>query len=490
MKIKNFVKIDNASNVEEDDGIVKFKTPLAITDNSTQWNNTHYDIDSLRIDEYDGIVTQDHGTKIEDVIGKVINLKKSGNKVLIDAIKFAVKENPAAVLAKNLLKSGFVTGFSIETIGGDPDETNTWRNHSLCGLSLVAHPNNKNAYATVANSIKECKENGFKAEDVIKSIYFFDDVLYNKNINNRKENMKIINWNPWHDEKGLFTDGAGSAFGGTVQPIGDFNQSTDSGIIKSIEATYHLGGDNRSSYGKLILDGVTTKTGITGRRVAEEVQAVSKSITPEVAQTVDCVTRRAYDMKNKDAYYSGANKATKQLETSINSLVDKASKGELTPQDKQGTKDIENMTSRKGSYLEQVKPLMKQIRAMDNTMKYVKENVKGRDLSSDIEKGSFQNYNFYTRGNNSFSNPNYKNVNSDIKKINDGDVFTREEKRNESETQVAYYTQKDKYSVEAGKVSFKDGKTSYIALDVNKYGSDRAGQAAVKAGLEDALKNL
>ena len=73
---------------------------------------------------------------------------------------------------------------------------------------------------------------------------------------------------------------------------------------------------------------------------------------------------------------------------------------------------------------------------------------------------------------------------------NDGDVFTKEEKRNESETQVAYYTQKDKYSVEAGKVSFKDGKTSYITLDVNKYGSDRAGQAAVKAGLEDALKNL
>ena len=186
MKIKNFVKIDNASSVEEDDGIVRFKTPLAITDNSTQWNNTHYDIDSLRIDEYDGIVTQDQGTKSEDVIGKVINLKKSGNKVLIDAIKFAVKENPAAVLAKNLLKGGFVTGFSIETIGGDPDETNTWRNHSLCGLSLVAHPNNKNAYATVVNSIEECKENGFKAEDVIKSIYFFDDVLYNKNINNRK----------------------------------------------------------------------------------------------------------------------------------------------------------------------------------------------------------------------------------------------------------------------------------------------------------------
>jgi len=75
------------------------------------------------------------------------------------------------------------------------------------------------------------------------------------------------------------------------------------------------------------------------------------------------------------------------------------------------------------------------------------------DLSSDIEKGSFQNYNFYSRGNNSFSNPNYKNVNSDIKKINDGDVFTKEEKRNESETQSCAIGLKPLLSSKQGRLS-------------------------------------
>ena len=191
MHIKNFIKIDNASSVEEDDGIIRFKEPLKITDNSTQWNNTSYDIDSLRIDEYDGIVTQDHGNKIEDVIGKVINLKKGKDFVSIDAIKFAVKENPIAVLAKNLLKSGFVTGFSIETIGQEPDNENVWRNHSLCGLSIVAHPNNKHAYATVMNSIKECNNKGLDSNKIINFLSLEDDVVEEKSDN--KLEVKVEN---------------------------------------------------------------------------------------------------------------------------------------------------------------------------------------------------------------------------------------------------------------------------------------------------------
>ena len=183
MHIKNFIKIDNASSVEEDDGIIRFKEPLKITDNSTQWNNTSYDIDSLRIDEYDGIVTQDHGNKIQDVIGKVINLKKGKDFVSIDAIKFAVKENPVAVLAKNLLKSGFVTGFSIETIGQEPDNENVWRNHSLCGLSIVSHPNNKHAYATVMNSIKECNNRGLDSSIIVNSVSFEEDIKEDKDKN-------------------------------------------------------------------------------------------------------------------------------------------------------------------------------------------------------------------------------------------------------------------------------------------------------------------
>lgn len=163
---KNVAKISVKNAVEEDNGSISFAEPLAITDDSRQWNNTRYDIESLDITQYDGTVTADHGQTISDVIGKVTNLRKEGKQVLIDGIKFAVKENPLAVLAKNLMKSGFVTGVSIETIGEDPDETLTWKNHALCGLSVVAHPNNKNAYAVVSNSIAEAQKNGLSTEEI------------------------------------------------------------------------------------------------------------------------------------------------------------------------------------------------------------------------------------------------------------------------------------------------------------------------------------
>lgn len=178
-------------NLSKDDTIL-FAEPLAITDDSFQWNNTRYDIQSLDISTYDGLVTADHGSNLKDVIGKVINLRKEKNKVLIDGIKFAVRENPIAILAKNLMSSGFVTGVSIETMGGDPDNTNTWRNHQLCGLSVVAHPNNRNAYAVIANSINESRAAGLDTNEL--------------------ENLQL-NHNPYHDELGRFTTGPSATFG-------------------------------------------------------------------------------------------------------------------------------------------------------------------------------------------------------------------------------------------------------------------------------------
>ncbi len=166
---KNTAKITVQNAREGEDGSITFAEPLAITDDSRQWNNTRYDIASLDINQYDGTVTADHGQKLSDVIGKVSNLRKEGNKVLIDGIKFAVKENPLAILAKNLMKGGFVTGVSIETIGEDPDDTLTWKNHALCGLSVVAHPNNKNAYAVVSNSIVEAKSLGLRTDTILNA---------------------------------------------------------------------------------------------------------------------------------------------------------------------------------------------------------------------------------------------------------------------------------------------------------------------------------
>ena len=164
---KNTIEFTAKNARESSEGYVTFAEPLAITDDSRQWNNTHYDVNSLDIESYDGTVTADHGQSIKDVIGKTVNLRKEGNKVLIDGIKFAVKENPLAVLAKNLMTGGFVTGVSIETLGEDPDADMAWKNHALCGLSVVAHPNNKNAYAVVANSIAEATNAGLDGGEIL-----------------------------------------------------------------------------------------------------------------------------------------------------------------------------------------------------------------------------------------------------------------------------------------------------------------------------------
>lgn len=183
---KNKVNIQVKNSRETENGTISFAEPLAITDDSRQWNNTRYDINTLNLAEYDGVVTADHGDKISDVIGQVINLRKEGNKVLVDGIRFAVKENPLAVLAKNLMKGGFVTGVSIETIGEDPDDTLTWNNHSLCGLSVVAHPNNKHAYAVVANSREEAIKNGIDAY-VVEDAYKEVESAHEKRINKLDE---------------------------------------------------------------------------------------------------------------------------------------------------------------------------------------------------------------------------------------------------------------------------------------------------------------
>lgn len=170
-KTENFIEIEKNSVTQgKETNVVEFAEPLAITDDSRQWNMTCYDINTLDISDYDGVVTANHGQEISDVIGKVVNLRKNGNKVLIDGIKFAVNENPLAVLAKNLMLGGFVSGVSIETIGGDPDSEGIWHNHRLCGLSVVAHPNNLNAYAVISNSIDEAKKYGLKTDKLEKLV--------------------------------------------------------------------------------------------------------------------------------------------------------------------------------------------------------------------------------------------------------------------------------------------------------------------------------
>src|SRR5690606_20324667 len=104
------------------------------------------DIKSLNIENYPGQLTADHRDSLGTLIGKVDGVEKKGNRVSIKSIKYAIKENPYARLAYDLLVGGFSNSFSIETIGPWPSEEDmTYKDHELVGLSQVVVPNNYNA---------------------------------------------------------------------------------------------------------------------------------------------------------------------------------------------------------------------------------------------------------------------------------------------------------------------------------------------------------
>jgi HK97 family phage major capsid protein len=164
------VLVEKNSFVDEGDGLVKFPKGLAITDNSEQRNGTKYDINSMDLSEYKGQITADHVDKLENIIAKVEGIEKKGNKVIVNAIRYAVNENPLARLAYNLLVSGFSTDFSIETYGPWPDENDIYMNAKLIGLSQVVVGNNKGAAVNqiVHNSLEQSKEDGLDTTEVEK----------------------------------------------------------------------------------------------------------------------------------------------------------------------------------------------------------------------------------------------------------------------------------------------------------------------------------
>lgn len=250
------ITFNGTSKIDElDDSIVLFDEPLQIVGtNERQWNGTVYDLNSTDAAQWDGIITQNHDSKLTDVIGKAIGLFKNKQGIFIRGIKYATEINPVAVLAKNLLTHGFAPGFSCETLGPDPDENGIWHNHVVCGLSQVVHPNDKMAYAVVSNSLDEAEKAGFDTTDLRKEMnsvfepwdetfkkvnndledknqentkMYYDSlgrklkngsdlshqVLYNSikdQINEGTDQMSIITnankvGNPWHDEYGRFT---------------------------------------------------------------------------------------------------------------------------------------------------------------------------------------------------------------------------------------------------------------------------------------------
>lgn len=166
------VSVSKNSFVDEGEGLISFPGGLTITDDSIQRNGTRYDINTLDISQYGKQITADHVDTLSNLIGKTIGVAKQGNRVVVSAIQYAVKENAYAKLAYDLLVGGFSNSFSIETMGAYPDEQDrTWYNSELVGLSQVVLPNNYNAVAnqfneTVHNSLERSKSNGLEIDGI------------------------------------------------------------------------------------------------------------------------------------------------------------------------------------------------------------------------------------------------------------------------------------------------------------------------------------
>lgn len=169
------VSVSKNSFVDEGDGLVSFPGGLTITDDSVQRNGTKYDIASMDVSMYGKQLTADHVDTLGNLIGKVIGVAKQGNRVVVSAIQYALK-NPYGQLAYDLFKDGFSNSFSIETMGPYPDDQDRiFYNAELVGLSQVVLPNNYNAVAnqfneTVHNSLELSKSNGLDVTGIADKI--------------------------------------------------------------------------------------------------------------------------------------------------------------------------------------------------------------------------------------------------------------------------------------------------------------------------------
>lgn len=159
---KNQVEVTKNSYHDDGDGVVSFPNGLCISDNNVQRNGTKYDIDTLDISKYQGQLTADHEDKLKNIIGRVEGVSKKDGRLTVNKIIYAVKQNPYARLAYDLLVGGFSNAFSTETVGPSANDMDgTLYNHELVGLSQVVCPNNYSAVInTVRNSLEKSKNDG------------------------------------------------------------------------------------------------------------------------------------------------------------------------------------------------------------------------------------------------------------------------------------------------------------------------------------------
>lgn len=188
-KNKQLFYIEKNAFVDKGDGVISFPDGLVITDDSEQWNGTRYDIASMDISDFKGQLTANHSSSIQEMIGQVVGTRKIKNQVIIKGIRFAIEENALAKFAYNMILGGWLTDFSIETVGPWPDDDGIFHESKLVGLSVVVMGNNKSASLNnqevqqiFANSVKESKQKGLDLstiEDLFKNAIDKKEIIHN-----------------------------------------------------------------------------------------------------------------------------------------------------------------------------------------------------------------------------------------------------------------------------------------------------------------------
>lgn len=176
IKHTNTVSIaENSFTADDETATITFSEGQVVSDDSDQRNGTRYDIDSMVI-EFNGSVTADHAGTLSSIIAKT-SLFKRGREVVMNAIQFAVKENPLAQIAYDLYKNGYAKDFSIETFGPWPDENGLIVNAKITGLSGVVTGNNKSATVknVMQNSLATARKNGLDTADAEKALGLKED---------------------------------------------------------------------------------------------------------------------------------------------------------------------------------------------------------------------------------------------------------------------------------------------------------------------------
>lgn len=188
------VSLQENSFKDTGDGVITFPNGLTITDGTEQHNGTKYDIKSMKIEDFKHKITVNHDDSVEKIVATAQGVKKGKDRVFLEGLKFAVKESALARFVYDMMKGGFVTDFSIETMGPWPDDEGVYYNSSLVGLSIVTVGNNKSATINkiVLNAIEEAKKDGLDTT-LVESEYLHESEVNNNTQENQMKFRTIKN---------------------------------------------------------------------------------------------------------------------------------------------------------------------------------------------------------------------------------------------------------------------------------------------------------